>query len=256
MRALLVLGAAGLLVAGCGGSGSSASPKDIARAADRTAGAGSLEADFSVSGQGLSGSGSGVFNSSTDGTGQVRMTLSAGGRQIPVETVISGDVFYLRSPAFAQALTRNKQWIKLDLKTLSSRTGNDLSGILDASPTPANALAYLRGSGRVDEVGSDRVGGAKTTHYDVTVNLDRAAEHARGSTRDAVRGVIAQSGIKTLPLDVWVDGSGYIRKVSYEEHAGRRQAAQVTMELHDFGKRVSITPPPKDSVVDLTRMAG
>jgi hypothetical protein len=68
--------------------------------------------------------------------------------------------------------------------------------------------------------------------------------------------VISQSGVKTLPLDVWVDGNGYIRKVSYDEHAGRRQAATVTMELHDFGRPVAITAPPSDSVVDLTRMVG
>jgi hypothetical protein len=108
----------------------------------------------------------------------------------------------------------------------------------------------------VDRVGSEPVGGVDTTHYSVSANLDRAAEHASGATRDAVQGVISQSGVKTLPLDVWVDGNGYIRKVSYDEHAGRRQAAKVTMELHDFGSPVEITAPPSDSVVDLTRMVG
>ena len=68
--------------------------------------------------------------------------------------------------------------------------------------------------------------------------------------------MISQSGVKNLPLDVWVDGNGYIRKVSYDEHAGRRQAAKVTMELHDFGAPVAITAPPSDSVVDLTKMVG
>ena len=68
--------------------------------------------------------------------------------------------------------------------------------------------------------------------------------------------MIAQSGVKTLPLDVWLDGNGYIRKVRYDEHAGRRQAAKVTMELHDFGAPVAINAPPSDSVVDLTKMVG
>ena len=68
--------------------------------------------------------------------------------------------------------------------------------------------------------------------------------------------MIAQSGVRTLPLDVWLDGNGYIRKVRYDEHAGRRQAAKVTMELHDFGAPVTIDAPPDDSVVDLTKMIG
>ena len=97
----------------------------------------------------------------------------------------------------------------------------------------------------MDKVGSESVGGVDTTHYSVSANLDRAAKHASGSTKDALQGVISQSGVKTLPLDVWVDENGYIRKVSYDEHAGRRQAAKVTMELHDFGKPVAITAPPE-----------
>jgi hypothetical protein len=245
-------------MAGCGGGGggSSATPDDIARAASKTANTGSLEADFAVSAQGLSGSGSGVFNSKQR-TGQLKMKLNASGRQIPVDSFVDGDVLYLRSPAFAQATTQNKQWIKINLATLGSSQGStDLSGILDASPTPTYALAYLQGSSTVKEVGPESIGGVQTTHYTVSANLDRAAEHASGSTRDALRGVIAQSGVRTLPLDVWLDGNGYIRKVRYDEHAGRRQAAEVTMELHDFGAPVTIDAPPDDSVVDLTKMIG
>jgi len=138
----------------------------------------------------------------------------------------------------------------------SGQGSTDLSGILDASPTPANALAYLQGSSTVDKVGSESVNGVDTTHYTVSANLDRAAEHTSGATRDAVQGVISQSGVKNLPLDVWVDANGYIRKVRYDEHAGRQQAANVTMELHDFGPPVAITAPPSNSVVDLTKMVG
>jgi hypothetical protein len=255
MRWLVVSGAIALVAAGCGGGGST-SADDISRAASKTSQAGSLEADFAISGQGLTGTGSGVFNSKHH-SGQLKMKLVARGRQIPFDTVVTGDVLYLRSPAFAQATTQDKQWVKLNLATLASSQGStDLSGILDASPTPANALAYLEGSSTVDKVGSESVGGVDTTHYSVSANLDRAAEHASGATRDAVQGVISQSGVKTLPLEVWVDGNGYIRKVSYDEHAGRRQAATVTMELHDFGGPVAISAPPSDSVVDLTRMVG
>jgi outer membrane lipoprotein-sorting protein len=256
MPRLALVGTVALVAAGCGGGSESASPADIQQAASKTAKAGSLEADFAVSAQGLSGSGSGVFNSKQR-TGQLKMKLNASGRQIPVDSVVDGDVVYLRSPAFAQATTQDKQWIKINLATLGSSQGNtDLSGILDASPTPANALAYLQGSSTVDKVGSESVGGVDTTHYSVSANLDRAAKQASGSTKDALEGVISQSGVKTLPLDVWVDENGYIRKVRYDEHAGRRQAAKVTMELHDFGKPVPISAPPSDSVVDLTKMVG
>ena len=255
MRRLALLGMLALLAAGCGGGGGgSASGKDIVQAAEKTAAAGSLEANFTIAGQGLKGTGSGVFNTGTDHAGQLSMKVTASGREIPVDTVVIGDIFYMRSPVFRQATQGNKEWIKLDLGKLAKQRGLDLSSLLNASPTPTNALAYLEGvGGDVQKLGTEKVDGVETTHYKVNTDLGRAAEKAKGSTRVALRRVISQSKLKTLPLDVWVDANGYIRKVSYAEHAGRQQAANVTIELHDFGSPVSVKPPPSDSVVDLMK---
>jgi hypothetical protein len=255
MRRLAALGVFALLVAGCGGGGS-ASPADIAQAAKKTFNTGSLEADFGIAGQGLSGSGSGVFDNGENPAGQLNMTVDAGGgNRIPVDTVVTGDVFYMRSPAFARTLANDKQWIKLDLAKLAQQRGVDLGGLLNASPTPNNALAYLAGAEDVEKVGSENVGGSDTTHYRVRVDVGDAANKASGSAKSSLQGVQA-IGVKKLPMDVWLDSNGYIRKVSYQEHAGRQQAAKVTMRLHDFGSRVAIAPPPDDSVVDLTQLQG
>lgn len=255
MRRLATLAALALLAAGCGGGGNSASPADIAQAAKKTSSTGSFEADFGISGQGLNGAGSGVFDNGSSPAGQLTMTVKAAGQQIPVDTVVTGDVFYMRSPAFARTIGRGKQWIKLDLAKLAKQRGVDLGGLLNASPTPNNALAYLQGADQVEKVGSQKVGGVDTTHYRVRVDVGKAAQKASGSARSSLEGVRA-SGVQKLPMEVWVDPNGYIRKVSYEEHAGRQQAAKVTMELHDFGTRVSIKPPPGASVYDLTRLQG
>jgi hypothetical protein len=256
MRRLAALAALGVLAAGCGGGGSgSASPDDIAQAANKTSRVGSLEAEFGIAGQGVRGSGSGVFDNGARPAGQLNMQVQAGGQQIPVDTVVTGNVFYMRSPAFARTLGNGKQWVKLDLAKLAKQRGVDLGGLLNASPTPGNALAYLAGAEHVEKVGDDKVGGQDTTHYKVRVDVSDAAKKASGSVQSSLRGV-SSSGVDKLPMDVWVDSNGYIRKVRYEEHAGRQQAANVVMQLHDFGKRVTIEPPPSDSVVDLTRLQG
>jgi hypothetical protein len=255
MRRLGLLAALAFLATGCGGGGNSASPDDIAQAAKKTSNTGSFEAEFGISGQGLSGSGTGIFDNGDNPAGQLNMTVKAAGQQIPVDTVVTGNVFYMRSPAFARTIGRGKQWIKLDLAKLAKQRGVDLGGLLNASPTPNNALAYLAGADQVDEVGSEKVGGDDTTHYQVRVDVSDAAEKASGTAQSSLRGVKA-SGVDKLPMDVWVDPNGYIRKVSYEEHAGRQQAANVTMELHDFGSRVSIEAPPSASVFDLTQLQG
>src|SRR4029453_17739412 len=256
MRRLAALGVFALLVAGCGGGGGSASPADIAQAAKKTSNTGSLEADFGIAGQGLTGSGSGVFDNGENPAGQLNMTVDAGGgNRIPVDTVVTGDVFSIRSPAFARTLANDKQWIKLDLAKLAQQRGVDLGGLLNASPTPNNALAYLAGAEDVEKVGSEKVGGSDTTHYRVRVDVSDAAKKASGTAKSSLQGVQA-IGVKKVPMDVWLDPNGYIRKVSYQEHAGRQQAAKVTMKLHDFGGRVAIAPPPSDSVVDLTQLQG
>jgi hypothetical protein len=254
LAALAALAALGVVAAGCGG-GNSASPDDIAQAAKKTSSVGSFEADFGIAGQGLRGSGSGVFDNGTSPAGQLNMQVQAGGQQIPVDTVVTGNVFYMRSPAFARTLGNDKQWLKLDLTKLAKQRGVDLGGLLNASPTPTNALAYLAGAEHVEKVGGDKVAGEDATHYKVRVDVSDAAKQASGSAQSSLRGV-SSSGIDKLPMDVWVDPNGYIRKVRYEEHAGRQQAANVVMQLHDFGKRVAIEPPPSDSVVDLTRLQG
>jgi hypothetical protein len=255
MRRPALLAVLALLAAGCGGSGggSSASANDVVRAAQKTVKKGSLEANFNISGQGLKAQGSGVFNTGKSRSGQLKMKVTsvANGRQVPVDTIVSGDVFYMRSPVFASAVGGDKQWIKLDLGTVSAQRGLDLSGLLDASPTPTNALAYLGGAVDVERVGAESVRGVASTHYKVNADLRRAVDRAEDGDRKALQRVVAQTGIRKLPLDVWLDGNGYIRKVSYDEHSGRRQAAHVAIELHDFSSPVTIAPPPSGSVVDL-----
>jgi len=203
MRRLALVASLAVLAAGCGGGGdgTSASADDIARAATKSTKKGSLEADFAISGQGLTGRGSGVFNTGKTRSGQLQMTVTANGRDTPVDTIVSGDVFYMRSPAFARAVGQGKQWIKLDLGTIAKR-GANLGGLLDASPTPTNALAYLEGTTDVKKVGSEKVGGVATTHYTVNADLRRAVERASGTARSSLPGDRANGHPEAAPRRV------------------------------------------------------
>jgi hypothetical protein len=261
LRAIAVCAIAVLAfaLAGCGGgSGSSRSSDQIALAADKTSKAGSIEADFTVSGGGVNGHGTGVFNTGDKGSGQLTVTVNVSGREFKIDTVITGTVLYMRSPAFQQ-LTGGKQWVKLDLGKIAAQRGIDLGSLLNTSPTPTSALAYLGGSaGKVKKVGTEKVQGVDTTHYRVTVDLERAAKHAKGTARQSLRRLIQTSGVKKVPEEVWIDDKGYVRKVVYETAgSGGGQKASVTMVLHDFGAHVPIQPPPKSSVVDImSRLPG
>jgi hypothetical protein len=251
---------AALALAGCGGGGGggSASSGAIVAAAAKTARAGSVEADFTVSGSGLSGFGSGVFNTGESRSGQLSMKVAVGGRQVPIDTIVSGNALYMRSPVFSQVvkLPPGKEWVKLDLGRLAQQRGIDLSSLASASPTPTSALAYLRGSGSVKKVGSESIHGVSTTHYRVNVDLEKAAAQSSGSTRKSLQNVITTTGVKTFPVEVWIDGKSYIRKVTYTQGSGGGRSVKVTMELHDFGKPVEVKPPPSSSVLDILKLQG
>jgi hypothetical protein len=251
-----------IALAGCGGGKSKqAAPKPvsgelIAAAAAKSTQAGSVEADFKISGPGVKGSGSGVFNTGPSRSGQLSMKVSVRGMEVPVDTVITGNVLYMRSSVFSQlGMSQGKQWVKVDLGLLAQQGGADLSSLATTSPTPASALSYLRGSGKVREVGRESIDGAVTTHYKVTVDLEEAVARSDATTQEALRRLIQESGMKKLPVDVWIDGKGYVRKVQYAQRAAGKDV-KVTMNLHDYGKPVTVKPPPVDSVVDLMQAIG
>jgi len=209
-----------LALAGCGGSGggSAAKPTNaIEAAALKTSQAGSVRADFTISSSGgVSGTGSGVFNSGKDRSGQLTMNLTTGGRQVAIDTVIVGKTIYVRSPLISQRLPAGKQWVKVDLQKAAKAANVDLSSLLSANPTPGGALAYLQGSTAIKKLGSEQVGGVPTTHYRVVVDLQQAADHASGSDKDALERAIKAAGTTTLPVEVWVDPQDYVRKIEYK----------------------------------------
>jgi len=243
-----------LALAGCGGSGGGTAAKPtnaIEAAALKTSQAGSVRADFSLSSSGgVSGTGSGVFNSGKDRSAQVTMNVTENGKQVAVDTVIVGNTIYVRSPLISQRLPGGKQWVKVDLQKAAKAGNVDLGSLLSTNPTPGGALAYLQGSTVIKKLGSEKVDGVPTTHYRVVVDLQKAADRASGSDRDALEQAIKAAGTSTLPVDVWIDSQGYVRKIDYHLQASG-QSGDLTMVLHDFGSPVPITAPATNEVVDL-----
>ena len=182
-------------------------------------------ADFSLSSSGgVSGTGSGVFNSGKHPSGQLTMNVTTDGKQVAIDTVIIGDAIYLRSPLLA-APSRRQAVGQARPPRKAAKAGEHRPGsVLSASPTPGDALAYLQGSSAIKKLGSATVGGVPTTHYRVVVDLQQAADKASGSDKDALEQAIKSAGTTTLPVDVWLDGKGYIRKVEYESQASGQSA--------------------------------
>jgi len=264
MRRLGVLAALLLLAAGCGGGGKNSDKaagkpvgNPIAQAAASTARAGSVKIDFEISGKGIQGGGRGVFDTGASGSGRLAMTVVSGGQSTAVDTIIDRTVLYIRTAVFRQALPAGKEWVRLDLAQFARQRGLNLGSLVDSNPNPNGALAYLRGStAKVQDLGKEKVKGVETTHYRTTIDLEQAARRAKGATKQSLRRVIDVAGIKKLPVNAWVGEDGYVRKVIYRQYSGRNQSAKITMELYDFGSPVTITAPPKTTVVDFQKLLG
>lgn len=245
--------AAVLVLAACGGGRDEEAGGDVlAAAAAETIAAGSSKAVLTLSAR-IPGqeepvllTGAGAFDYAT-GRGQVTYDLSAlfaslgvpGGGE-PVEAVYDGAVAYLQTPSILAAfLPSAKPWLKLDPATLDEGGSVDLSQLAPLVLTaPPLLLGYLQATGgEAEEVGEEQVAGVDTTRYRTAVGLGDATAQ--------------------VPIDVWVDADGLVRKLEVRAPGPEPEApgAVVTVELSDFGAVVEAEPPPADQVTDLAELA-
>jgi hypothetical protein len=186
-----------------------------------------------------------------------------------VEMIIGkGSVVYVRAPMLASYIPAKTPWIKLDTSSLPQQPGG--VGAATAAVNPAAILAAIKDAISVDEVGPDTVGGADASRYRATVDLVKLlpslAELAPDQPTDAdmqeAKDQLAKLGLETLPIDLWVDGDGYLTQVRFaldlSTIAPDRPGSSfsITLTLSDIGADISIDVPPASQVTDLTDLLG
>jgi hypothetical protein len=184
-----------------------------------------------------------------------------------IDGVQDGSVVYMRFPAIAGELPAGKTWVRVDSKASAKAAGFDLSGLEQfTGDDPRTLLDFLKAvSGEIETVGSEELRGVTTTHYRATIDLrnyDQLVPPAqRKELSDMLGELVEQAGLSEMPFDVWLDDSGYIRKVAATFSAspsGQTGALEASMafELFDYGADVDIDTPPADQVVDASALTG
>jgi hypothetical protein len=98
--------------------------------------------------------------------------------------------------------------------------------------SPARLLGYAQAATDARRVGRETVDGVPTTHYYAEIDLSRYA----------IRRTLGDS----LPVDVWIDGSGRIRRVT----------AQLSAAGFDAVPQVDVRPlPPRPARAPASRTA-
>ena len=280
LAVLLVAVLAALGLPACGSDSDeseSATPTPLAtvvQAADKTSAAGSSRASFDITMTGLtpealSMTGEGVFDSSRR---QGRMTMdmselgAASGQDLGEAEIVYDDfVVYMKFPFLRQVQPSLEPWVKFDIRKLGKQQGFDVSQFSQFNQNdPSQALQYLRAaSGNVQEIGREEVRGVETTHYGMRVDLRKVVSQAPEDQREQLRAtidqLIEQSGVETVPTEVWIDDDGLARRMRLTYNNMRFAPGQVgdmvmSMDLYDFGVEVDVEPPPKDQVTDIQKL--
>ena len=172
-----------------------------------------------------------------------------------MEMILDGSVMYMRSPMLSRSSGLDTDWISMNLDELVPGF-SDLASLSQGQNDPTAQLEYLRGISDAEEVGTEQVAGVETTHYSGTVDLDAAYDRLPDDTRGELKQAIAQArkqfGHGAMPVDVWIDGDGLLRRMTMSLASGGSSALdfgmEMTMEIPEYGIAMHL-PIPKDGEV-------
>jgi hypothetical protein len=178
-----------------------------------------------------------------------------------IDALQDGDVVYMRFPVLSSELPAGKSWVRLDVGQALEGQGFDFSELQGMTGNdPRKMLDFLRAaSDDIETVGTEELRGVRTTHYRATVTLADYDKLVPAEKREEFRSMlgemIEQTGLDEIPVDVWLDELGLVRRFDMSVTATQPGTAEsldatMTFELFDYGKKVDVEPPPADEVVD------
>jgi hypothetical protein len=249
----------GMLVAiCCTACGGSMALDPVAAAATKTAEKGGrlvMTADLP---EGMKLSGDGTFDAA--GNMEMQMKVGTGADMLDMRFVLwneAGDlVMFIKSPAFATDLPAGKTWARIDLTKAAKALGEDPSKLMQQWNTgsdPTQLLDLLgQSSGGVEKVGTETLAGVETTHYHATIDLAKLAQE-NGATKAEADQLRKMIGAQELPVDVWIDGDGYVRRIDESfslTMKGKTEHMSIVMTIPELGDFT--IQPPTEGVIDMT----
>jgi hypothetical protein len=142
----------------------------------------------------------------------------------------------------------------MDLAVIGKAAGVDLEQLMQANQqNPGDMLQALKGVGESSEVGHETIRGGDTTHYHADIDMKKAIDQVSHDER--LEQMLQSTGLSTMPVDVWIDGSGRVARQSMKFSASG-VSMDMTIDYTRFGVPVDVTPPPADQVMDAGALLG
>ena len=152
-----------------------------------------------------------------------------------------------------------KPWIKIDSNDKSNPMAQALGSMteqMSKNADPRATLEQFEESGEITDTKEEDLDGQKTTHYTITVDVQKLAENQNDATMKKAMQDAIKSGLKDFPVDA-VGQRGRPAGPDRDRHADAgpddRQDHPVKMQIDytKWGEPVDIPAPPADQVADL-----
>ncbi|MEU3962510.1 hypothetical protein AB0F42_22305 [Streptomyces buecherae] len=183
--------------------------------------------------------------------GASEMTLTGNGKRVE-QRVLDGMLFQQPPKEEREQIPGGKQWIKVDLRKVAERAGRTGG---DQISDPAASARYSKAisDGKAKKLGAEELDGVRTTRYRVTIDVDKLAETNKAETAQLKK----EYGPR-LPMDLWLDDDGRIRRQQMEltpkqgEVNAQRVTARTVIDFTDYGTDAEIEAPPRGQTADVT----
>ena len=193
--------------------------------------------------------------------GEMKMEMSGSDPALAsmgtMEMVLDGTVIYMRGGVFDPMLPPGKTWLSFDLQTMGEQMGIDFSQLMQSQSDPVQGIEYLAGATDVQEVGTEKIRGVDTTHYEAIIDYEALAGE-KPELAETLDRVVEMLGESRVPVEVWLDDDDLVRKMVMEmpmpEMGAQTGDMMYAMEFYDYGTPVEIEVPNPDSAVDVLEL--
>lgn len=184
---------------------------------------------------------------------QVAAALEAAGQQLdgdwsqPTGIVVDGDTVFSQLGPMADALGRSPhEWASARLSAITGAAAGD-NDTFALALDPLGPLDLLvRPVVQIGEVGDGEVRGVAARH--LRADLDLAGGAADGAPAGSFEARLASAGVEALPVDVWIDGHGVVRRLEIGLDPAGTQKAR--FDVYDVGADVEVARPDPAHVID------
>ena len=183
------------------------------------------------------------------------LELMAGFFAEPMQTITIGDTAWVKWGLLSIFTGQEDVW----LETTNDASGDVTSDFgFSATVAPDEFLTNFEYAyGTVNKLGTEKVRGVNTTHYQVIIDADALAATMSAEEREEFETELGATPIGDFPMEFWIDADGLLRRMEVDlanaalasEDTEDLESGTMTFEMWDYGTDLNITPPPADQIV-------